>query len=346
MPNLKETLEMVLERMKKYRDLYEKSEESVRYQIVNPILKELGWNPENPEWVQLNITTEEGVPDYSLLKNEKRVLFIEAKKLLVDVEEKEIIRKLGQYCFGEGMKYGVLSNGAIWILFRAFQEGTTMAERLVWKVDLENDDITASIRRLTTISKDNIENIETLIKKLQILDEIWQSLLEEPRELIEGLIPVFEKLINEGYPEYKFASLEIEDFIKERVRELISPSTESSSEETTGPEPFEERVRHGKMKIGKDVFEIRNSYEILITTANWLIKQGKLKPTDCPVGIGYKRNLINKEPKHKYGEDFRAPKKLSNGLWIEVHYSTASCINNARRLLEKFGYSGSVLEVQ
>jgi len=346
MADLKVTLEMVIERMKKHRDLYEKSEESVRYQIVNPILKDLGWNPENPEEVQPNISSEEGVPDYLLLKNEKKVLFIEAKKLSVDVEEKEIIRKLGQYCFGEGMKYGVLSNGVIWILFRAFQEGTTMAERLVWKVDLENDDMTASIRKLTTISKDNIENIETLIKKLQILDEIWQSLLEEPKELIGGLIPVFEKLIKEGYPKYEFVSLEMEDFIKERVRELISPPTETVIEETTQSEPFEERVRHGKMKIGKDVFEIRNSYEILITTANWLIKQGKLKLTDCPVGIGYKRNLINKEPKHKYGGDFRAPKKLSNGLWIDVHYSTAGCINTARRLLEKFGYSSNTLEVQ
>lgn len=346
MADLKVTLEMVIERMKKHRDLYEKSEESVRYQIVNPILKDLGWNPENPEEVQPNISSEEGIPDYLLLKNEKKVLFIEAKKLSVDVEEKEIIRKLGQYCFGEGMKYGVLSNGAIWILFRAFQESTTMAERLVWKVDLENDDMTASIRKLTTISKDNIENIETLIKKLQILDEIWQSLLEEPKELIGGLIPVFEKLIKEGYPEYEFASLETEDFIKERVRELISPSTEPVVEGTTQPESFEERVRHGKMKIGKDAFEIRNSYEILITTANWLIKQGKLKLTDCPVGIGYKRNLINKEPKHKYGGDFRAPKKLSNGLWIDTHYSTAGCINTARRLLEKFGYSGNTLEVQ
>lgn len=342
MANLKETLETVLEKVKKYRDLYEKSEESVRYQIINPILKCLGWNPENPDEVRPNISSEEGVPDYSLLKNEKKVLFIEAKKLLVDVEEKEIIRKLGQYCFGEGMKYGVLSNGVIWILFRAFQEGTTMAERLVWKVDLENDDMTASIRRLTTISKDNIENIETFIEKLRILDEIWQSLLEEPREIIDGLIPVFEKLIKEGYPGYEFVSLEIEDFIKERVRELISPSTE-----TEGPlPPPEGGVRAGRMKIGKDIFEIRNSYEILITTANWLIKQGKLKPTDCPVGIGYKRNLINKEPKHKYGGDFRAPKKLSNGLWIDVHYSTAGCINAARRLLEKFGYSSSILEVQ
>jgi hypothetical protein len=157
---------------------------------------------------------------------------------------------------------------------------------------------------------------------------------------------VFEKLIKEGYPKYEFASLEMEDFIKEKVRELISPPTETVIEGTTQPESFEERVRHGKMKIGKDVFEIRNSYEILITTANWLIKQGKLKLTNCPVGIGYKRNLINKEPKHKYGEDFRAPKKLSNGLWIDVHYSTAGCINTARRLLEKFGYSGDTLQVQ
>ena len=346
MVDLKETIEMVLERMKKFRSLYEQNEMAVRDQIVNPMLRGLGWNPENPEEVQPNVSTEEGIPDYLLLKNEKKVLFIEAKKLSRDVEQKAIISQLAKYCFGEGMKYGVLSNGAIWILFRAFQEGTTMAERIVWKVDIENDDITASIRRLSTISKDNIENVETLIKKLQILDEIWRSLLEEPKELIIGLIPVFENLIKEGYPDYEFNSLEIEDFIKERVRELISPPTETGIEAITEPEIWEGGERPRKMKIGKDTSEIRSSYEILINTANWLIKQGKLKPTDCPIGIGYKRNLINKEPKHKYGENFRAPKKLSNGLWIEVHYSTASCINNARRLLEKFGYSGSVLEVQ
>ncbi|MCK4447998.1 MAG: type I restriction enzyme HsdR N-terminal domain-containing protein [Candidatus Marinimicrobia bacterium] len=346
MVDLKETTEIVLEKMKKFRSLYEQNEMAVRDQIMNPMLRGLGWNTENPEEVQPNVYTEEGIPDYSLLKNEKKVLFIEAKKLSIDIEKKEIISQLAKYCFGEGMRYGVLSNGATWILFRAFQEGTTMAERIVWKVDIENEDITASIRRLSTISKDNIENVETLIKKLQILDEIWRSLLEEPKELIVGLIPVFENVINEGYPDYEFNSLEIEDFIKERVRELISTPTEAGIEAITEPEIWEGGGRPRKMKIGKDISEIRSSYEILINTADWLIKQGKLKPTDCPIGIGYKRNLINKEPKHKYGESFRAPKKLSNGLWIEVHYSTAGCINNARRLLEKFRYSGSVLEVE
>jgi len=346
MVDLKETIEVVLERLKKHRDLYEKSEESVRYQIINPILKKLGRNPENPEEVQPNISTEEGIPDYTLLKNAKKVFFIEAKKLSIDVEDKEIIRKLGQYCFGEGMKYGVLSNGAIWILFRAFQEGTTMAERIVWKADLENDDITASIRRFDTISKDNVEDIETFIKKLQILDEISQSLLDEPKEMIKGLIPIFESLIEEGYPNYQFEVSDIENFIKERIRELISPPTETVSETIVEPERVQSIERPRKMKIEHEVFEIRYSNEILIKTANWLIKKGKLKLSDCPVDIGPKRYLVNREPKHKHGDSFTAKKKLSNGLWMEVNYSSADCIDNARNLLEKFGYSGKILVVQ
>jgi len=341
---LKETLKMVVKRMKKYSFLYEQNEMAVRDQIVNPILRALGWNPENPEEVQPNISTEEGIPDYSLLKNGKKVLFIEAKKLSVDIEQKDVIRQLAKYCFGEGMKYGVLTNGVIWILFRAFQEGTTMSERIVWKTDIENDELTSSIRRLCTISKDNIDNIEKLIKKLQILDEIWQSLVDEPEKIIKGLIPVFEKLIKEEYSDYKFEPIEIEDFLKERIKELITPIEEPeyvSPPETTmwgGGQPR-------KMKIGSDVFEIRNSYEILTNTAEWLIRKGKLKVSDCPIPIGRKRHLINTEPKHRYGDSFRAPKRLSNGLYIEVHYSTAGCINNARRLLERFGFRGDMLEV-
>lgn len=341
-----ETLEMIIERMKKYRSLYEQNEMAVRDQIVNPILRSLGWDPENPEEVQPNVSTEEGVPDYSLLKNGNKALFIEAKKLSVDVEQKEVIRQLAKYCFGEGMKYGVLTNGAIWILFRAFQEGTTMAERIVWKVDIESDDISASIRRLNTTSKDNVENIETLIKKLQILDEIWQSLLEEPKEMIKGLIPVFEGLIKEGYPDYVFEISDIEDFIKERVRELISSPYETVTDLTSEPKIWKGVERPRKMIIGTDTYEIRNSFEILVNTANWLIEKGKLKKSDCPISAGHKRNLVNLDPKHKYGDSFRSAKRLSNGLWIETSYGTAGCINYARRLLERYDYKGNMLEVQ
>ena len=290
---------------------------------------------------------KEGVPDYSLLKDDKKVLFIEAKKLSTDIEQREVIRQLAKYCFGEGMKYGVLTNGAIWILFRAFEEGTTLAERIVWKIDIENDDTTATIRRLNTISKRNIADIEKLIKKQQILDEIWRSLLFEPKDLVRGFIPVFDSLINEGYSEYEFGQSEIEDFIEERVKELVSPKGDTVIEPVPIKEPpkWEDHPQR-KMKVGTDTYEIKYSRDILVTTAEWLIKKGKLRKEDCPIVSGGKRNLVNIQPKHRYGDDFRAPKRLSNGLYIEAHYSTASCIINARRLLEKYGYRGDMLEVQ
>ena len=177
MVDLKEIMETVIVRMKKHRSLYERNEMAVRSQIVDSILRSLGWNIENPEEVQPNVSTEEGIPDYSLFKGDKKLLFIETKKLSIDIEQKEVIGQIAKYCFGEGVKYGVLTNGAIWILFRAFQEGIPMTERIVWKIDVENDEIAATIRRLNTISKENVTEIEKLVKKLQILDEIWHSLL-------------------------------------------------------------------------------------------------------------------------------------------------------------------------
>jgi hypothetical protein len=347
MNNLNEALAPIVEKIKKFRSLYEQNEMAVRDQIVIPILRNLGWDPENPEEVQPNVSTEEGVPDYSLIKNGKKILFVEVKNLRVDIEQRGVIRQLAKYSFGEGTKYGVLTNGVVWILIRSFEEGTTLTERIVWKADLENEELPSVLRKIVAISKTNIEHIEVLVKKGQILDEIWQSLLDEPEEMIKGLMPIVKSIISQGYPDYQFEDTEIEDLLKERVKEIISgPSGEEApSEPSTETIPWRGEGPR-KMKLKGEVFELRNSFEILVNTANWLIKNGKLKPSDCPVVAGPKRNLINKEPKHKRGDNFRAPKKLSNGLWIETSYSTAGCIIFAKRLLEKFGVLSDILVIE
>lgn len=348
MNNLNEALESIKEKIKKYRSLYEQNEQAVRDQIVNPLLRNIGWNPENPEEVQPNVSTEEGIPDYLLLKNGKKILFIEAKKLSIDIEQKDIVRQLAKYSFVEGTKYGILTNGVVWLLIRSFEEGTTLTERIVWKADLENEEIPAFLRKITTVSKSNIEQIELLIKKVQILDEIWQTILDEPEELIKGLMPVVKSLISQGYPNYQFNDIEIEDLLRERLKEMLTGRAEETlSEISAGESSIKSGEGPKRMKLKGEVFEIHNSYDILVNTANWLIKIGKLRTSDCPIVIGYgKRNLINKEPKHKYGNNFRAPKRLSNGLWIETHYSTSSAINYAKRLIEKFGLSPDILVIE
>lgn len=345
MNNIKDFLVTIVEKIKKYRSIYETNEMAVREQIVNPILKSLGWDTENPEEVRPNQQTDEGVPDYTLIKSGKKIMLIEAKSLNTDIEKSEVIRQLGKYSYNEGTKYGVLTNGSLWILIRSFEEGKSPNERLVWSIDLENDELSLICRKLMTISKSCIEDIEKLIKKVQILDEIWSSLLNTPEEMVKGLIPVVKSLISQGYPVYEIEDVEIEDVLKERIKEFTSIPTEL---ETTSDEYFQQQDSTlRKMQIKGEEYILNNSFEILVNTANWLIKNGKLKPTDYPIVLGRgKRYLINKEPKHPNVVEFRAKKHLSNGLWIETHYSTAQSIINARRLLERFSYSPEILIIK
>jgi len=324
MNHLNEVLASIVEKIKKFRSLYEQSEMAVRDQIINPILKSLGWDTEKPEDVRPNVSTEEGVPDYSLIKNGKTILFVEAKKLSIEIERREFISQLGKYCYSEGKKYGVLTNGSLWILFRSFEEGTTLTERIVWKTDIENEERTVVLRKIKTLSKTNIEHIEVLVKKVQILDEIWQSLLDKPEEMIKGVMPVVKSIVSQDYPDYQFEDTEIEDLLKEKVKEIISGQSEKETLlETAGGSVLWQGGSPRKMKLRGEVFELRNSFEILVNTANWLIKNGKLKTSDCPVIIGRgKRCLINRQAKHPDHSDFRSPKKLSNGLSIETAIRT------------------------
>lgn len=159
--------------------------------------------------------------------------------------------------------------------------------------------------------------------------------------LTKGVVPVFLSIAKEAHPDYDLTSEEVTDFIQERLSEIISSQPESPPllEEI----PTSESPR--TMRIERDTFTVRNSYDVLMNTAEWLIKKGRLRRENCPVVSGHKRYLVNVAPKHRYGDDFCAPKKLSNGLFIETNYSTSQCIANARKLLEHCGLSGTLLEV-
>jgi hypothetical protein len=338
---LKELLESLLQKLKKHHSLYEQNETAVRDQIVNPILRGLGWDTEDPDKVRPNVPGEEGTPDYTLRKGEKEILFVEAKKLSIDVEDDEPIRQLGKYLFGKGTKFGLLTNGAVWVLLRSFQEGVPLAERIVWRADLENEELSSVYRKLQTIAEGNVDHIEELARKVQIVSDVWQSLADEPGELVKGLVPIVKSAIIQVHAGYEIEDPFIEDLLQERIKVIATPR------EMAGPQSVvdvseEEHERPTRMRLSGETFDLRNSFEILVNTANWLIKKGKLTRSDAPIAAGPKRYLVNTEPKHRYG-DMLQPRKLSNGMVIETHYSTSSCIQYSRRLLQRFGYSPETL---
>jgi len=109
-------------------------------------------------------------------------------------------------------------------------------------------------------------------------------------------------------------------------------------------EPGKEKGRKKRgISIQGEFVPCRRSKDILIETAEWLIKRDKLK---VPIEAGYKRYLVSREPKHRNGQAFTAGEKLTNGWWIETHYSTASCIKYAKNLLKECGFTEEDLDVR
>lgn len=102
----------------------------------------------------------------------------------------------------------------------------------------------------------------------------------------------------------------------------------------------EPRNKPFKIVIENDEIEVKHYKDILVEAAEWLIKKQKLSPNEMPVVFG-RRYLVNREPKHEQGE-FKAPLKLSNGLYLETHYSADYCIKAAKFLLDKYGYANAL----
>jgi hypothetical protein len=166
---------------------------------------------------------------------------------------------------------------------------------------------------------------------MNALEDKWKDLLENKELLAVTISELLQKELSKSMPNIKFELDEIKDFASEKIEGLQHKERTEWTEEPVKP------LVKG-IKIGADSIPCDYSYDILLQTAEWIIKHGRLKPNEVPIDLGHKRFLINREKTHKSGENFRAPKKLSNGLWIESSMSTQSCIRRARKLLERFGF--------
>jgi hypothetical protein len=216
---LKETLEQVAE----FRNNYTSNEQAVRTQLIEPILNILGWKTSNPKFVRPNAPDEDGkIPDYTLLKNGKTTLIVEAKNLSVDLQNKIIIDQLANYCFKSGIDFGVLTNGIKWLLFKTFEKNPK--DRIVWQVDLEKDKIDLVARSLSSFAYPNIDTLDSLLKKSKILESNWKLLIESTDSVVSLISQKLMDKIKSTDPTFKIDKNDLATYTKGKLAELYELS--------------------------------------------------------------------------------------------------------------------------
>ncbi|MEM4306620.1 MAG: hypothetical protein QXD61_11690 [Candidatus Caldarchaeum sp.] len=100
-------------RVNNYRGELQRNETLTRYVLVDPLLRALGWDTENPELLVPEMTTQAGKPDYTLLHNGRKIAFVGVKAL---GKPEDLLQQIS-YCVSEGVRYFIATDGAKWEVY-------------------------------------------------------------------------------------------------------------------------------------------------------------------------------------------------------------------------------------
>ncbi|MFA7289219.1 MAG: DUF262 domain-containing protein [Melioribacteraceae bacterium] len=103
-----------------------------------------------------------------------------------------------------------------------------------------------------------------------------------------------------------------------------------------------------KIMIENETIYCKNAVSVLIETANWLIKKGKITASKCPIKLQDSGNsyLINVRPIHQDGREFQyGGALLSNNLYIGKNWSKEKCVEKAKELLLYHGISATKFDL-
>lgn len=228
MSDLRIAIKQVIQKVEKHRDLYSRSEQSVRDQLINPILKTLGWDTSEPDFVHANVTNDDGkIPDYTLLKDGEKKLVLEAKKLSKNLDDGKVIRQLADYCYPQGIEFGILTDGIVWQLFNTFEKNPN--NRIVWAVDISKCD-EQELTQLEMLSYDKVDNLEAELNQTKILNDYFSSIFQTKEACLKWCeIALREKFVKENR-QYKYKEESVQNYITQKINGLFNETNVISQE--------------------------------------------------------------------------------------------------------------------
>jgi predicted type IV restriction endonuclease len=283
-------IKIIKQRLIDFKSDFNTNEQAVRTQLIEPILKVLGWDIHNPNIVKPNAIDQYGkIPDYTLYKNGEKTLIVEAKNISAKLTDNKIIAQIGTYCYssGDGIEFGILTNGAKWLLFKTYEKNPN--NRIIWCVDIENDEIEKIINPFVSVSYDIIENLDKSLKDIRLLDEVWAKMDMTVDGIVQSLSQSLLKKTKENNKDFIIDNKNLLSYTKEKFFDIINNIEEDKVEDFGIADT---NVMYNK-PIKKSVEKIKVYFPDGVVIDN---EKSSLTLVECIKKIGvekiYKLNLI------------------------------------------------------
>lgn len=369
---LRETIEDI---QRKLRAGAYQNEEHVRLSLVARVVQALGWDIWNPREVHSEFAA---TPAEDRTKVDMALfavanlpsVFIEIKAVgKLDGNLEAVETQVRDYTRNITTPFAIITDGRLWRFYYVKGDGT-FSQKLFDTLDLlEVDAIHAARTFETILSKAEIRsgNAESVAKQRL-------NVTQKQVEMANCFEAAKERTGREPFPNLPTALIEEMRlrgydvtlpegvaFIRSKQNQgPTSPTTLSAMTQYMPSAKAGSRLTEGggdtastkssprrpkALRLNGDLIPLKKSNQILISTAEFLVAQGKIHPGCVPLALGKTSYLINHEPRNAAGREFDGKHRLSNGLWLDTNFSSAMSEEKSKKLLSHFGFQRDLLEV-
>ena len=304
--DLVHVIETLKERIGAHRQSLQSNETRTRMALIDPLLRALGWDTEDPALV-LPEYESSGRADYALLGGAgKPSAVIEAKRL-----GESLANHRGQmvnYANMSGIPYAGLTDGNIWEFYDVFDR-KPLEERRLLHVSIANDAAHECALKLLLLWRANLASGQPIQPSTPVLADSAE--LQPPPS---PPAPSSSKPVSPPSSEGWIALTEFD---------------------TTAGAQAPEAIR---FPDGQEASTAKSWRLLLVESATWLDRKALLNSADAPIASGPKRYLLHTIPTHQTGSEFRSPVRLpKSGVYLETHASAKQLVGHTKKLLKVFG---------
>jgi len=310
------TFEFLKKRIEEHREYLSQDETRTRQVLIDPLLKELGWDVGDPSSVELEYQIEKpfrskGVakPDYALMQDGKPAAVVEAKRLdsrmLDDATE-----QVHTYAYNEVIPYGVATDGDEWRLIDVHKR-VRPVEKVTTLFKISTDDASACALRSLAL---------------------WRPNICADGGPVEAVEPVIDDI--------------------ERIGPVVCPGDEDDESDHTDDSTWtsfakltHEGPRPTRIRFNDDAeYEIPSWRRLYTQVAKHLADIGKV---NAPFQFeGQSRNAISARRVYDSDPDYIDRVEIGKDLWLERTRTPSQAVSRSKRILEAFGVDIDTVRVR
>ena len=234
--NLLTLVEKLRERVDDHGPALRQNETLTRYVLINPLLRELGWDTEDPGMVIPEYKPGSGFADYALLNDGKPVMMLEAKKL--DTPLQDAVEQGIKYCMMQGTNYLALTDGRRWEIYETHKPVPIDDKRVV-AFDLKDQSAPEVCLKALALWRTSVISDRVQVGQTPVID-----LTDDPPKTTEPQ-PIQETSV-QSPPTENQPPLSIEEQRWQPLSALNPQKGDSPPTEILFPDQKKSKSQHGK----------------------------------------------------------------------------------------------------